>query len=116
MRKLDELVTKFDAISLIIDEDVVKSFVEDCNRLGFAFRNSGPITPGKCGLRMALHVFNKTIWYIGGMIWHYSFTNPAAIIQVDPGATTSISINYKAFVTGEPNYVYKTPSKLFPPD
>ena len=120
MRTLNELISKYDSIWLIVDEDMVESFVEDCDRYGFRFNGGDAMTREKCGPQMgiALHVFNKTIWYVSGMSWYFSFTHPKALVETDPGAETCIKVNYKAFVSGEANYVYKTRSRseLFPPD
>ena len=116
MRKLEELLKHYDAVCAMVEEDVKESFVQECLINGFKFHDGGSLTGKNCGPRMALHSFNRTVWYIAGMCWHAYFTNPRAIIEIDPGATTKIFINYKAYFTGKKKYVYKTLDELVEPE
>ena len=114
MRTLSELIARYEEVQVIVDDEI-EPFVEEVNRYGFKFYNGNDLTSENCGPRMSLYVFNKTVWYISRRIWHFQFANPKAVIAVFH-VETDIKINYKAFVSGDAKYVYKTESELFLPD
>ncbi|MCL1829963.1 MAG: hypothetical protein FWG21_00875 [Oscillospiraceae bacterium] len=102
-----------------IDDEYKADFVNQCTENGYAFHSggyhTGSLTVGTCGNRMA-HQQDKTIWYVSGICWYYSFNTPQAIINVvDHTIGPSPRINYKAYIIGEKQYIYLTREELVEP-
>ena len=120
MRSIQELLDKYNVVWFYIDDDVKPSFVIECNKYGYRFYNGkSPLTADNCGSRMALCAKNKTIAFVAGMIWFYSFKSPEGLIRRDgvrgPDGIGS-RVNYRNYINGESRYVYKSLGVLGAPD
>ena len=106
-RGLEELTGNHETIWMQLDDDVKALFVEECKRLGYAFKQARVLSTETCGKFMALHSPDKTMYYISGMCWVGSFKTPEAVINVLTGKMDdSLRINYKKFISGEEEFIY----------
>jgi hypothetical protein len=112
MRTIYELMCMYKDVWFEIEDDEKDSFVSQCDTFGFTFHKGNLLTRETCGNRMALHSRDKTVWYVAGMIWYYSFSQASCIISTSDSGGDVIRVNYRAFTCGEPCYIYQSLSEL----
>lgn len=118
LEELMEVYQSHQSLWFYVDEDVKEQFVEECNRLGYAFKKDShkeekSFTIKQCGNCIALHYPDKTIWYVSSMCWHYSFTHPQGVVSIHSGKGGGpfFRVNYKRFINGE-DYLYHTSNQF----
>ena len=99
MKKILDLLKKYDEVWFWINEDVQEQFYAELNQIGAMFLNGKPILLEDIRHCMGISK-DFSVGYISNLVWSKTFSS----------GTTAIKVNYKKYVSGEEDYIYTKPN------